>query len=136
VPTSAGVEFFTRLARNGVKIAVLTNSLESTDVPVVHSGYAKWRRTLLEAGIALFEIKRTFSAPPTAGRGSIGASASSLHAKTLGFVIDSPAMAQATADAFETIVLSRAYHLRLAASGAQCTQTASSATSRWSCASR
>ena len=56
VPTAAGVEAFVALAQRGVKIRVLTNSLEATDVAVVHAGYAKRRKPLLEAGITLYEI--------------------------------------------------------------------------------
>jgi cardiolipin synthase C len=143
VPTAAGVEFFVALARHGVKVTVLTNSLEATDVAVVHAGYAKWRRTLLKAGIALFEIKRTSSGPPVKGHGVTGSSSSSLHAKTfsvdrshvfigsfnfdprsarlnteLGFVIDSPALAQASADIFAKRVPVDAYKVRLSDSGA------------------
>jgi len=46
------------IARQGVKVAVLTNALEATDVAVVHAGYAKRRKALLAAGITLFELKR------------------------------------------------------------------------------
>ena len=56
VPTAAGFEAFVALAQRGVKIRVLTNSLEATDVAVVHAGYARRRKPLLEAGITLYEI--------------------------------------------------------------------------------
>ena len=85
-----------RLAAEGVQVAVLTNSLEATDVAAVHAGYAKRRKALLEAGIALFELRRAAQGPQAApstaaklgsgsGSGSVkrvGSSASSLHAKT------------------------------------------------------
>jgi cardiolipin synthase C len=143
VPTAAGVEFFVALARQGVKITVLTNALEATDVAIVHAGYAKWRRPLLDAGIELFEIKRAASGPPVREHGVAGSSGSSLHAKTfsvdrshvfigsfnfdprsarlnteLGFVIESPAMAQASAEAFASRVPANSYRLRLSDSGA------------------
>ncbi len=92
VPGRAGVEALADLARKGVKIEVLTNSLEATDVAVVHAGYAKRRRQLLRAGVALFELKRASPQPPPRRRpGRLpnlrsGSSASSLHAKT--FAID------------------------------------------------
>ncbi len=38
--------------RRGVKVSVLTNSLEATDVAAVHAGYAKRRKPLLEGGRA------------------------------------------------------------------------------------
>ena len=46
------VDAFTRLARDGVDVTILSNTLEATDVPVVHAGYAKWRTRLLKAGIS------------------------------------------------------------------------------------
>jgi putative cardiolipin synthase len=124
-----------------VKIRVLTNSLEATDVAAVHAGYAKRRRPLLEAGVTLFEMKRSALAPSAGERrittGS-GSSRSSLHAKTfavdrsrvfvgsfnfdprsarlnteLGFIIDSPAMAQSISDAFAQGIPIRAYEVRL-----------------------
>ena len=82
VPTSAGVDAFTALARRGVKIRVLTNALEATDVAVVHAGYAKRRKTLLENGIALYELRRLSSDAAEKKDARLGSSGSSLHAKT------------------------------------------------------
>ncbi|KAG1386067.1 hypothetical protein G6F59_017044 [Rhizopus arrhizus] len=53
VPTAAGTEAFAKMAQSGVKVQVLTNALEATDVAVVHSGYAKRRKDLLAAGVEL-----------------------------------------------------------------------------------
>ena len=72
VPGQTGVEAFAALARRGVRIRVLTNALEATDVPAVHAGYAKRRQPLLEAGVALFEMKRTLEGLPQAGPRSAG----------------------------------------------------------------
>nr|WP_243451797.1 phospholipase D family protein [Sphingosinicella soli] len=58
VPTAAGVTAFAGLAAQGVHISVLTNALESTDVAIVHAGYAKRRKPLIQAGIRLFEMRR------------------------------------------------------------------------------
>ena len=46
------------MAKRGVKIKVLTNSLEAADGPYVYSGFAKRRKALLEAGITLYEMRR------------------------------------------------------------------------------
>lgn len=143
VPTAVGVETFAALAKQGVKIRVLTNSLEATDVAIVHAGYAKRRKPLLEAGIKLYEMQR-LSPERVASKsaGPMGSSASSLHAKTfsvdrshvfigsfnfdprsanlnteLGFVIASPALAQKIADAFNGIILANAYEVRLSDAG-------------------
>jgi putative cardiolipin synthase len=143
VPGAAGVRFLSALVRGGVKAAVLTNSLEATDVPAVHAGYAKRRRPLLRAGVGLYELKRAYSSPPVKRHGPAGSSDSSLHAKTfsvdrsrvfvgsfnfdprsarlnteMGLVIDSPALAQAMADLLAREIPSRAYKVRLAGAGA------------------
>ena len=143
VPGETGVQALAELARGGVKVRVLTNSLEATDVAVVHAGYAKWRRDLLGAGVSLFELRRSWGADlPDSGRGRFGSSASSLHAKTfgvdarsvfigsfnmdrrsidlnteMGFVIDSPRMAQRLSQALDTTMPGRAYEVRMDKAG-------------------
>jgi len=47
---------FRELRAKGVKVTVLTNSLASTDEPVVHIGYAAHREELLHMGIDLYEL--------------------------------------------------------------------------------
>jgi putative cardiolipin synthase len=93
VPGEKGTETLAALARSGVAVRVLTNSLAATDVGAVHAGYAKRRLDLLRAGVRLFELKPT--ADPAqgqlagtgdrAGRAG-GSSGASLHAKT--FAVD------------------------------------------------
>jgi putative cardiolipin synthase len=144
VPGSAGVEALAGIARRGVRVAVLTNALEATDVAVVHAGYAKRRKALLAAGITLFELKRgpSRSSNRVAWTGGSGSSASSLHAKTfavdrtrvfvgsfnldprsarlnteMGFVIDSPALANAIAELFADEIPTRAYRVGLGDTG-------------------
>jgi putative cardiolipin synthase len=63
VPGDEGVALLLRMRELGVRVRVLTNSLASTDVTAVHSGYQRYRRPLLEAGVELYEVK------PTARRG-------------------------------------------------------------------
>ncbi|MDQ3797757.1 MAG: phospholipase D family protein, partial [Pseudomonadota bacterium] len=143
VPTAAGVKYFTGLATQGVKIKVLTNSLEASDVAIVHAFYAKWRKPMVKAGIALFEIKSPSPVPSFGGSQLPISSGSIVHAKTfsvdrsrvfvgsfnfdprsarlnteLGFVIDSPALAQRIAHAFTTRIPARAYKVRLSDEGA------------------
>ena len=147
VPGSAGVDTLAAIARQGVKIEVLTNALEATDVAVVHSGYAKRRKSLLGAGVSLLELKR--GSPGSAakhlkwtGRSGSGSSASSLHAKTfcvdrsrvfvgsfnfdprsarlnteMGFVIDSPRLGEAITKWFAEEVPTRAYRVSLGDTG-------------------
>jgi putative cardiolipin synthase len=51
------VESLRRLRQRGVKVRIITNSLASTDVVSVHSGYQRYRKALLEAGVELYELK-------------------------------------------------------------------------------
>lgn len=86
VPTKDGVKILSKIAEEGVDITVLTNSLQATDVAAVHSGYVKYRRPLLKAGINLYELQPSHAVPATKDRGLTGSSATSLHAKT--FIVD------------------------------------------------
>lgn len=143
IPAVTGVNSFVALARNGIRLRVLTNSLSAADGPWAFSGYAKRRKALLEAGVPLYEMRwlspqrgESKSADP------LGSSGSSLHAKTvsvdrtrffvgsfnfdarsrqlnteLGFVIDSPVLAQRIADAFDKSIPANSYEVRLGPDG-------------------
>ena len=87
VPGKDGTASLQKLARGGIKVRILTNSLESTDVGAVHAGYAKRRKALLDSGIQLFELKHGDAPVDPQGKGSRGSSSASLHAKT--FALDS-----------------------------------------------
>ncbi|MES1243973.1 MAG: phospholipase D family protein [Acidobacteriota bacterium] len=147
VPTADGTDMFVAWARRGVRVRVLTNALEATDAAPVHSGYARWRKALLEAGVELYELRRSPAAATAAGAagragGLSGSSGSSLHAKTfavdrsrvflgsfnfdprsaelnteMGFVIESPELARKIAAAFDGDVPANAYEVRLSGSG-------------------
>lgn len=83
VPTRTGVEYFAGHAEAGVNIRLLTNSLEATDVPVVHGGYAPYRRELLEMGVQLFELRR--QPDEETSYNLSGQSESALHSKAAVF---------------------------------------------------
>ncbi len=53
----AALTFFHKLAKRGIKIRIITNSLESTDNLAAFSGYHKIRKQLLAWGIQLYEFK-------------------------------------------------------------------------------
>jgi len=86
VPGKMGLDWMAHMRARGVHVRVLTNSLAASDVPVVHAGYAKYRKTLLEMGVELHELKPLPNAGPRKTRiiGS-GSSRSSLHTKSLVF---------------------------------------------------
>jgi putative cardiolipin synthase len=62
VPGAAGTAGFAAMVARGVRVRVATNSLAATDVPAVHGGYARWRRPLLRAGVALHEVRPSLPA--------------------------------------------------------------------------
>jgi putative cardiolipin synthase len=78
VPGEAGTAALVDLARSGVAVAVLTNSLAATDVVAVHGGYAPCRVPLLEGGVRLFELQPHAQPSDLSLFGSSGAS---LHTK-------------------------------------------------------
>lgn len=57
VPTESGVAYLGALREKGVAVKVMTNSLATNDVWIVHSGYAPYRKDLLSSGVELFEMK-------------------------------------------------------------------------------
>lgn len=143
VPGDDGVKYFGDLARHGVKVRVLTNALKTTDVAMVHSGYAKYRRGLLKAGVTLYEFKASEGTYSRAkGMSLMGSSDTSLHAKTfsidktrlfigsfnfdprsaylnceMGFLIESPRMAKLVSDNFDTNIPLSSYQPVLTRNG-------------------
>ena len=136
VPANKGTDLLGGWARRGVKVRVLTNSLEATDVAFVHAGYVKRREELLEAGVELYEMRKR-GAGQAPSSGTFGSSGSSLHAKTfavdgarifigsfnfdprsaelnteMGFVIDSPLLARRMKTVFDTDVPANAWQVR------------------------
>jgi putative cardiolipin synthase len=87
IPGKEGVSFLRQLQKKGVRVRILTNSLASTDVSIVHAGYARYRKDLLRAGIELYEMNRKTSKEKSKEKISLhGSSKASLHAKS--FVFD------------------------------------------------
>ncbi|NRB17029.1 MAG: phospholipase D family protein [Rhodobacteraceae bacterium] len=88
VPGQAGTEYFVNLARAGKQVHILTNALNTTDVLMVHAGYSKYRRELLEARVKLYELKLRRQMTPESDLQIMpfGVSGASLHAKT--FAVD------------------------------------------------
>jgi putative cardiolipin synthase len=131
VPGESEMALLRRLRERGVRVRILTNSLASTDMPIVHVGYMRYREPLLEAGCVLYEVRQVLG-KPDAGRGMIKSGSSNqfgLHAKVfvidgqrafvgsmnfdqrsfdinteIGVIIDSPQIAREIAARFEAIV--------------------------------
>lgn len=139
VPGKEGTAAFVDMARQGIEVRILTNGYEATDVAIVHSGYARRRKAMLEAGIQLYEMKQLPGSEDFKQQlNAFGSSGSSLHAKTfavdgqqvfvgsfnfdlrsaylnteMGLVIKSPLLAQGIHDAFATLVPLQAYRVGL-----------------------
>jgi cardiolipin synthase C len=87
VPGKPGTAFLVQLAQRGVKVRILTNSLASNDVGLVHAGYKKYRKDLLRGGIELYELNKKLNRKQRKEKkGEGGSSKASLHAKS--FVFD------------------------------------------------
>lgn len=139
VPGDSGVEQLIEYANAGIEVTVVTNSLAATDVVAVHSGYAAYRRPLLEAGVTLYEARVDANQKPGSWKGS---SRASLHAKTfylddstvfvgsfnldprsamlnteLGIVIQSPELAKILDEGISSHISQVAYRVALSDSG-------------------
>jgi putative cardiolipin synthase len=88
VPGDGGIKLLSDLRNRGVRVRILTNSLASTDMPIVHAGYQHYRVPMLKEGVELYEV-RPLLGNPGSGGGSIKSPSSgqfALHAKV--FVLD------------------------------------------------
>src|SRR5450755_425478 len=143
IPGSRGMAMIRAVGateENG-RITLVTNSLGSTDEPLVYAGYARYRLDMLKAGVRIFEIGPSLSRN-TQRLGNFGRSISRLHAKAavidhqlvfigsmnfdgrsdhsnteVGLVIDSPAIAKTAVRLFRESLASGAYKLRLSTDG-------------------
>ncbi len=140
VPGDAEMALIRRLRDRGVHVRILTNSLASTDMPIAHAGYVRYRVPLLEAGCDLYEVRQVPGEPETHGLVRSGGSGQfGLHAKVfvidrervfvgsmnfdqrslainteIGFIIDSPEIADEIAARFEAITIpANSYKLAL-----------------------
>jgi len=131
IPGNEGMQLFKALRQRNVRVRILTNSLESSMIPLAQSGYMNYRVPLLENGVELFEIRSLLG--NVKGSGQTAAISRygnySLHAKLfvfdrqrvfigsmnfdqrsmrinteIGLIIDSPALAQQLVARFVAMV--------------------------------
>jgi putative cardiolipin synthase len=142
VPGTGGMAFFENLRQRNVRVRILTNSLASTDVPLVHSAYQAYRVPMLDMGVDLYELRPVPGQPPAHSKllkpssaglyslhakafvfdrqkvfiGSMNLDPRSMHINTeFGLIIDSPELARQVADRFDEIARpSNSYMLLLA----------------------
>jgi cardiolipin synthase C len=138
VPSDAEMSTITQARQRHVRVAFLTNSLESAPDVVAHAGYTRHRAALLAAGVEAYEI-RALPEGATRGTGqpkrlsnygnyglhaklyifdrrslfvgSMNFDQRSKHINTeIGLIVDSPSMARAAADRFGALAsLKNAY---------------------------
>ena len=137
VPGPTSMEMLRELRSRDVKVTVMTNSLASTDEPIVHIGYSHYREELLRMGVDLYELsssrlrenKRMFLFGKSLGRlhaklvvidkkrlfiGSMNLDPRSATINTeLGALIDSPQLARELTRVIDIDRLQSAYRVRL-----------------------
>jgi len=80
IPDEPGMRMMAEAARHNVRGIVFTNSLGSTDMPLVHRAYSRYRVGMLRLGMQLYEMKPV--QPERGGDfGDFGRSIGRLHVK-------------------------------------------------------
>ncbi len=127
VPGKAGLQLLEDLRKRGVRVRVLTNSLESTPEILAQSGYMHYRVPMLQYGVELYEVRSLLGNAKGSGQtaklsrygnyalhgklfvfdrdkvffGSMNFDQRSKHLNTeIGLIVDSPELAQQTAARF------------------------------------
>jgi putative cardiolipin synthase len=146
IPGREGMQLISALRARNVKVSVLTNSLESSTVPLAQAGYMHYRIPLLEQGVEIHEIRSLLGNTRGSGQsaaisrygnyslhaklfvfdrkrvfiGSMNFDQRSMHLNTeIGLIIDSPELAQQVARRFEAMTQpANAYALALHAAPA------------------
>lgn len=131
IPGADGMGLLKNLRQRGVRVRVLTNSLESSTVLLAQSGYMRYRVPLLQNGVELYEIRSLLGNARGSGEttamsrygnyslhaklfvfdrqrlfiGSMNFDQRSMHLNTeIGLIIDSPVLAQQLAARFDAMV--------------------------------
>lgn len=87
LPSDVGIRLLANARQRGVTVQVLTNSLVDSDEPLVSLAYGNKRKTLLKAGVQLFELSSQRLKQEEVLRQMLGESTGRLHAK-LGIIDD------------------------------------------------
>lgn len=146
VPGLDGVKLLSELHKRGVRVRVLTNSMEATPEPLAQAGYMHYRRALLEHGVELYEVRARLGSARGSGESKAAAEDGhyALHAKLfifdrkrlyagsmnfdersrrinteMGLIIDSPELARQAAARFDAMTSpADSYRLALRAGAA------------------
>ncbi|HTP73563.1 MAG TPA: phospholipase D family protein [Burkholderiaceae bacterium] len=80
VPGKVGMALLSELRARNVHVVAMTNSLGSTDEPVVHIGYSTYREPMLDLGVELYEVSGA-RVKKNRRQNLFGSSLGRLHAK-------------------------------------------------------
>ncbi len=142
IPDARMLDILQASTARKVRVAVMTNSLATTDEPLVHFGYSRYRDALLDMGVALYEMMPGVDATQVAssphgslgrlhaklavvdGRwlsiGSMNMDRRSAHCNTeMGLIVDSPELAGQVAMLMQREQMPRSYQLQLQRAGAR-----------------
>ena len=129
VPGKEGVDFWRRIVKKGVRVVIVTNSLASNNHTAVHSGYSRYRKPVIDAGVELYEVRVDSGEDPNealtlhtkaflidrqrAFIGSLNLDPRSIDINTeMGVVIESPEMTRAMAERVDAQLADRAWRVR------------------------
>ena len=88
VPGDTFSDYLIELVNQGIRVRVITNSLASTNVKIVHAGYIRYRKKLVAGGVELYEFKPQKGVQENHKNGQIkwdNSSEALLHGKLLSF---------------------------------------------------
>jgi putative cardiolipin synthase len=145
IPREEGIQTANRLRDRGVRVRILTNSMATNDVAGAFVGYRRYRKSLLEHGVDLYEIRPKTGTQREFWSFLASDSTATLHSKVvvfdrkmvfigsfnldprsieinteIGLLIDSPELAKRVIEFMDTgIDPGNSYHLELEKSGAR-----------------
>ncbi len=129
VPGKSGLGYWQQLARRDVRLVVVTNSLASNNHTAVHSGYSRYRKPIIDAGVELYEVRVDSGEDPNEALtlhtkafvidrervfiGSLNLDPRSIEINTeMGVIIESPELARGMAEAVDAHLPSRAWRVQ------------------------
>ena len=86
IPDQNFYDALSKIAARGMRVKILTNSLASSNHPIVNSAYKKHRKRVIQGGAELYELRDDASVKPDYDTPPVKARSLGLHSKVL--VID------------------------------------------------
>jgi putative cardiolipin synthase len=83
IPDRSFRELLRQLVARGVRVVIVTNSLATNNHVVAHTGYRRWRRDVLAAGVELYELRADAAALPLYVTPPVQSARLGLHSKAV-----------------------------------------------------